>query len=201
MQEGRVTVGGDGFELPRPFFVMATQNPLEMEGTYPLPEAQLDRFFFKLKVPFPEQADLVEISRRTTGTEEPQVDVSMTGEELIAFQDLLRHVPVADPLAGYAAALVLATHPDREGPVADVRRYLAYGASPRGMQTLILGARVHTLLDGRTAVSAADIRRVARPALRHRLLLNFEGEAEAVDVDGLIDEILARVPTPAGEAR
>ncbi len=200
MQEERVTVGGDTFTLPRPFFVMATQNPLEMEGTYPLPEAQLDRFFYKLRVPYPNQAELVEISRRTTGAAEPQVDVSMRGEELNRFQDLLRHVPVADPVASYAAALVLGSHPETDGPVADVKRFVAYGASPRGMQTLIRAARVHCVLDGRTAVSVADLQRVAKPALRHRILLNFEGEAEAVDVDQVIDQILAGVPTPAGDA-
>ncbi|MDJ0520793.1 MAG: MoxR family ATPase [Planctomycetota bacterium] len=201
MQEEHVTVGGETFSLPRPFFVMATQNPLEMEGTYPLPEAQLDRFFYKLKVPYPSQAELVEISRRTTGAQEPELDVSMQGEELIAFQDLLKHVPVADPLASYAAALVLASHPEeKDGPVADVKRFVSYGASPRGMQTLIRAARVHCVLDGRTAVSIADIQRVAKPALRHRILLNFEGEAEAVDVDGVIDQMLKGVPTPAGDA-
>ncbi len=200
MQEERVTIGGDAFELPAPFFVMATQNPLEMEGTYPLPEAQLDRFFYKLRVPFPNQADLVEISARTTGAAEPQVNVSMTGGELVGFQDLLKHVPVAKPLAAYAAAIVLATHPDHESSVADVKRFVSYGASPRGMQTLIRAARVHCILDGRTAVGIADIKRVAKPALRHRVLLNFEGEAEAIDVDRLLDGVLAAVPTPAGDA-
>ena len=201
MQEEHVTVGGETFELPRPFFVMATQNPLEMEGTYPLPEAQLDRFFYKLKVPFPGQADLVEISRRTTGAHEPEVGVAMTGAELIEYQDLMRHVPVADPLANYAASLVLATHPARDGPVAEVGRFVSYGASPRGMQTLIRAARVHTLLDGRTAVAVSDIQRVFKPALRHRVLLNFEGEAEAVDVDAVLDDVLAKVPTPSEGAR
>ena len=200
MQEERVTVGGETFTLPRPFFVMATQNPLEMEGTYPLPEAQLDRFFYKLRVPYPNQEELVEISRRTTGAAEPQVDISMQGEELISFQDLLKHVPVADPLASYAAALVLSSHPEHDGPVPDVKRFVSYGASPRGMQTLIRAARVHCVLDGRTAVSVSDLQRVAKPALRHRILLNFEGEAEAVDVDQVIDQMLAGVPTPAGEA-
>jgi len=200
MQEERVTVGGETFELPRPFFVMATQNPLEMEGTYPLPEAQLDRFFYKLRVPYPNQAELVEISRRTTGAVEPQVDVSMQGSELNGFQDVLRHVPIADPLASYAAALVLASHPDAKTPVPNVARFVSYGASPRGMQALVRAARVHCVLEGRTAVAVADIRRVAKPALRHRILLNFEGEAEAIDVDRIVDEILAAVPTPAGDA-
>ena len=201
MQEERVTVGGETFELPKPFFVMATQNPLEMEGTYPLPEAQLDRFFYKLKVPFPGQDDLVEISRRTTGIAEPEVNVALTGAELLECQELMRHVPIADPLAQYAAALVLATHPEREGPVPEVGRFVSYGASPRGMQALIRAARVHTLLDGRTAVSVADIQRVLKPALRHRVLLNFEGEAEAVDIDNVLDDVIAKVPTPSEGAR
>ena len=201
MQEERVTVGGETFELPRPFFVMATQNPLEMEGTYPLPEAQLDRFFYKLKVPFPGQEDLVEISRRTTGLAEPEVDVALSGEELMAYQDLMRHVPIADPLAQYAAALILATHPEREGPVPEVGRFVSYGASPRGMQALIRAARVHTLLDGRTAVSVGDLQRVLKPALRHRVLLNFEGEAEAVDIDAVLDDVITKVPLPAEDAR
>ena len=200
MQEERVTMGGETHSLPRPFFVMATQNPLEMEGTYPLPEAQLDRFFFKLRVPFPTGDELVEISRRTTGAVEPNVENRMSGEELIAFQDLLKHVPIAEPIQRYAADLVLATHPESDKALADVRRFISYGASPRGMQTLIRAARVHCALDDRTAVSVHDIQRVARPALRHRVLLNFEGEAEAKDVDALLGEILDQVPTPAGEA-
>ncbi len=201
MQEERVTVGGETFTLPKPFFVMATQNPLEMEGTYPLPEAQLDRFFYKLRVPFPNQANLVEISRRTTGVAEPQVDVALSGDELTQIQELLNHVPVADPLANYAAALVLATHPEIEGALPSVGRFVSYGASPRGMQSIIRAARVHTLLDGRTAVSVADIQRVAKPALRHRVILNFEGEAEAMDVDNLLDELIASVATPSGDAQ
>ena len=197
MQEERVTLGGETHELPGPFFVMATQNPLEMEGTYPLPEAQLDRFFFKLRVPYPSGADLVEISRRTTGAVEPTVEKRMSGEALIAFQRLLTHVPIAEPLARYAAELILATHPETPTAPASVKRFVSYGASPRGMQTLIRAARVYCVLDDRTAVSVHDLQRVARPALRHRVLLNFEGEAESVDVDTLIDEIIQSVPTPA----
>ena len=200
MQEHHVTAGGERFPLPAPFFVLATQNPLEMEGTYPLPEAQLDRFFFKLHVPFPSLDSLVEISRRTTRFQEPDLNVVMTGEELSAFQELLTHVPVADPLTRYAASLVLATHPDTEYSVGEVGRYVSYGASPRGLQAIVRGARAHCLLAGRTAVSIEDIRRVAKPALRHRMILNFEGEAESLNVDRLVDEVLAAVPTPAREA-
>jgi MoxR-like ATPase len=200
MQERNVTTGGDCFVLPEPFFVLATQNPLEMEGTYPLPEAQLDRFFFKLRVPFPKLAELVEISRRTSGFAEPELQMVLDGAEVMQCQQLLSHVPVADPLTRYAASLILATHPESAEATARVRRFIAYGASPRGLQSLIRGARVHCVIAGRTAVSIDDIRRVAGPALRHRLILNFEGEAESVDVDALIQEIVDSVPTPAREA-
>jgi MoxR-like ATPase len=200
MQEKRVTAGGECFELPRPFFVLATQNPIEMEGTYPLPEAQLDRFFFKLLVPFPGREDLVEISRRTTGFEEPDLQAVLSGEDIINCQELLTQVPVADPLAGYAASLVLATHPDGEAALESVKRFVSYGASPRGLQTLIRAARAYCALAGRTAVSVEDIRRALKPALRHRVVLNFEGEAEALNMDTLLDEIIAVVPTPAGPA-
>jgi MoxR-like ATPase len=197
MQEECVTVGGERFPLDPPFFVLATQNPLEMEGTYPLPEAQLDRFFFKLRVSYPSQAELVEISRRTTGAQPPTLSVVLTGAELLEHAALLAQVPVAEPLAHYAAALILATHPDAEGAPETVRRFVAYGASPRGMQAVVRAARVYCLLDGRTAVSVDDLRRAALPALRHRVLLNFEGEAEAVDADALLGDVLAHVPTPA----
>ena len=200
MQERCVTAGGERFEVPLPFFVLATQNPIEMEGTYPLPEAQLDRFFFKLRVPFPDLEELVEISRRTTGFKEPGLEVVMGGPELIAMQELLTRVPIADPLTAYAASLVLATHPERHDAPKKVARYVAYGASPRGLQALVRGGRAHCALAGRTAVSVADIQRVARDALRDRVILNFKGEAEAVDVDRLIDEIVELVSTPSREA-
>ncbi|HBP19451.1 MAG TPA: AAA family ATPase [Planctomycetes bacterium] len=196
MQERHVTAGGEHFDLPSPFFVMATQNPLEMEGTYPLPEAQLDRFMFKLHVPFPGRDALVEISRRTTGYKEPELKVVMSGAQLKEFQELVTEVPVAEPVLRYAASLVLATHPDTKESLPAVKRFVAYGSSPRGMQTLIRSGRVHALLEGRTAVSCEDIRAVALPALRHRVLLNFEGEAESYDVDGLLGEVLDQVPTP-----
>ena len=197
MQERAVTAGGERFVLPSPFFVLATQNPLEMEGTYPLPEAQLDRFFFKLHVPFPNAEELIEISRRTTKFTEPDLDVVLSGEELVGLQELMTHVPVADPLLRYAASLVLATHPVPGQTASPVDRFVAYGASPRGMQALVRGARAYCLLAGRTAVSVEDIQRVAKPAMRHRLILNFEGEAEQVNADGLIDELVQSLPTPA----
>lgn len=199
MQEHRVTAGGETFELPSPFFVMATQNPMEMEGTYPLPEAQLDRFFFKIMVPFPDLESLIEISRRTTGAQEISLNPVMEGHDLMACQYFLKLVPVADPITAYAASLILATHPETSRNESRVARYVSYGASPRGLQAMIRAAKVFCLLDGRSAVSVADIQRAAKPALRHRIILNFEGEAESVKVDSLIDEILNQVPAPGME--
>jgi MoxR-like ATPase len=196
MQEHNVTAGGERMPLPEPFFVLATQNPLEMEGTYPLPEAQLDRFLFKLRVPFPRLEELVEISRRTTGFREPQLDVVMSADELVRQQELVTHVPVADPVMRYAASLILATHPEDAHSVDKIKRYVSYGASPRGLQALVRGARVQCLLDGRTAVSIDDIRKVALPALRHRVMLNFEGQAESLDTDAIVNEVMKQVPTP-----
>lgn len=200
MQEGNVTTGGERHPLPKPFFVLATQNPMEMEGTYPLPEAQLDRFMFKIMVPFPSLASLVEISKRTTGFHSTVLNKVLSGEKLIKFQELLTYVPVADPVTSYAAQLILATHPDQKGVNEKVKRYVSYGASPRGLQALIRGARVHAVLSGRSAVSVDDVRRVAKPALRHRMIMNFEGEAESVNMDTLIDEITGDVPKPSKEA-
>lgn len=200
MQERSVTVGGEHHSVPLPFFVMATQNPMEMEGTYPLPEAQLDRFFFKIRVPFPKLEALVEISKRTSGMEEVELTQIVTGEHLIAGQELLTHVPVADPITAYAARLILATHPQEDAPSAKVSRFISYGASPRGLQAIVRAARVFCLLEGRTAVGIEDIRRAATPALRHRMILNFEGEAEALDIDKLIADIVAEVPAPGAQA-
>lgn len=200
MQERNVTAGGERFPLPLPFFVLATQNPLEMEGTYPLPEAQLDRFFFKLLAPFPSAANLVEISKRTTRFDEPELKVVLSGDDLSRFQEILTSVPVADPIMEYAANLILASHPDYAGADSKVKRFVSYGASPRGMQAIVRGARAFCALAGRTAVSIEDIKQAAVPALRHRIILNFEGEAEQVSVDSLVDDILNTVPTPAKDA-
>ncbi|MBX2851664.1 MAG: MoxR family ATPase [Phycisphaeraceae bacterium] len=197
MQERRVTTGSETHHLPEPFFVLATQNPLEMEGTYPLPEAQLDRFLYKIRVSFPSADDLVEISNRTSGFDEKPIRRVTTREKLVQMQRLVTHVPVADPLLRYAAALVLATHSDMEDSPESVKRFVSYGASPRGMQALIRGARIRSVLDQRTCVSADDLRSVAYPALRHRLVLNFDGQAESVDTDQIIEEIIAHVPAPA----
>ena len=200
MQEHAVTAGGERHRLPEPFFVLATQNPMEMEGTYPLPEAQLDRFMFKIKVPFPDIKSLVEISRRTTGFEEPKLGTILSGEQLVQMQHALGAIPVADPIAHYASALVLGTHPDQAGVLPTVKRYVSYGSSPRGLQALIRGARVWCAVRGGTAVSAEDVQRVAHVALRHRVILNFEGEAQQFKVDTLIEDLLKQVQTPAQQA-
>ncbi len=194
MQERQVTIAGERRLLPDPFFVLATQNPLEMEGTYPLPEAQLDRFFYKVLVPFPGLEDLVEIVDRTTGKEMPETTKVVEIEELNEMRDVVRQVPVAEPVKRYAMRLVLATHPDSRHAAETTRRFVRYGSSPRGAQTLILGARVRALLDGRVNVSFDDVRSVALPALRHRLIRNFEGEAEGIEPDEIVTKILAEVP-------
>ena len=174
MQEGRVSTGNERYPLPEPFFILATQNPLEMEGTYPLPEAQLDRFFFKLLVEFPSVEQLMEIARRTTGQAPVEVERVTTEEQLKGFQELLTRVPVSDSVMEYAARLIHATH---KGTTDEQERLIAYGSSPRGMQALIRAARANAVLDGRTTVSGQDIRSAVLPALRHRMILNFEGQA------------------------
>lgn len=200
MQERAVTTGGERHALPDPFFVLATQNPMEMEGTYPLPEAQLDRFMFKIRVPFPDLDSLVEISRRTTGFSEPTLSSLMTGVDLTRMQKELAELPVADPVAHYASRLILATHPEQPGALPEVQRFVAYGSSPRGLQSLIRGARVLAAVNGATAVSTDDIRALAHVALRHRIILNFEGEAQNVKIDDIITKLLDQVKTPAQQA-
>ena len=200
MQERAVTTGGERHALPDPFFVLATQNPMEMEGTYPLPEAQLDRFMFKIRVPFPDLDSLVEISRRTTGFSEPTLSSLMTGVDLTRMQKELAELPVADPVAHYASRLILATHPEQPGALPEVQRFVAYGSSPRGLQSLIRGARVLAAVNGATAVSTDDIRALAHVALRHRIILNFEGEAQNVKIDDVITKLLDQVKTPAQQA-
>ncbi len=196
MQERQVSVGGRTYPLPQPFLVLATQNPIELEGTYPLPEAQLDRFLFKVNVGYPDEDALVEILRRTTGAEEPQVEPVATGETVLAMQALARGVPVATPVARYAARLVAATHPQGESAPEEIRRYVRYGASPRGAQALIRGAKVAALLAGRFNAAVEDIRAVAKAALRHRLILTYEAEAEGITADRLIEALLASVEVP-----
>jgi MoxR-like ATPase len=191
MQEHSVTVAKATRQLPAPFFVLATQNPLEMEGTYPLPEAQLDRFFFKIDVSFPSADELVEIAERTTGSETPAAEAAADGAKISAMQELARAVPVASHVTGYAARLLTATHPGGSDTPEVVQQYVRYGASPRGMQALILAGKILALLDGRYNVAFDDLRAAALPALRHRLILNFEAQAEGISTDSVISELLA----------
>jgi len=192
MQEGTVTVGGEPYPLPAPFVVLATQNPLEMEGTYPLPEAQLDRFLFKVIVPFPTNAELAAIGAATTGPSRPFPPRVLEPAEIVAAIALVREVVVAPHVLDHAVRLVAATHPDRS-PVADVRRFVRHGSSPRGLQALLLAAKVVALRAGRWNVASVDLARVAAPALRHRLILQYEAAAESVTAQRLVDAILAEV--------
>jgi MoxR-like ATPase len=201
MQEQRVTVAGATRELPRPFLVMATQNPLEMEGTYPLPEAQLDRFLLKVHVPFPSAEELVEVIGRTTGTDTSEVEPVADRRTLTAMVELTRQVPVPSHLVRHAVDLVVASHPAADTSPEVVRRYVRFGSSPRGAQALILAAKVFALLDGRPSVSAEDIRGVARGALRHRLVLGYEAVADGVTADDLVVAILEAVPVPSAGLR
>ena len=198
MQEHSVTVAKATRQLPAPFFVLATQNPLEMEGTYPLPEAQLDRFFFKIDVPFPTTDDLVEIASRTTGSETPEAESVADGAKISAMQKLARDVPVATHVTAYAARLLTATHPGNSNSPEVVQRYVRYGASPRGMQALILAGKIFALLDGRYNVAFDDLRAAALPALRHRLILNFEAQAEGISSDSVINEMLSIISPEPG---
>ena len=193
MQEDRVTVAGSAYDLPQPFFVLATQNPIEMEGTYPLPEAQIDRFLYKLFVPYPSENELIEIARRTTGIKLPEVDRVSTGQMLTAMQNLSKQVPVSEPVLRYIAKLVGATQPAASTAIESVRRNLRVGASPRGLQAIVWGAKVEALLDNRKAVAVQDVQRVVFPALRHRLILNFEAQAADVNPDDIIRDILNHV--------
>jgi MoxR-like ATPase len=197
MQEHSVTVSKVTHILPEPFFVLATQNPLEMEGTYPLPEAQLDRFIFKVDVDFPSVTELVEIADRTTDVESPQAGIAADREMITAMQRLARGVPVAPHVTEYTAKLLRATHPDDPDAPGMVQEYVHVGGSPRGMQAMILGGKISALLDSRYNVAFDDIRAVAMPALRHRLLLNFEAQAEGITSDQIIANLLEAVqPEP-----
>ena len=197
MQERTATVGRTTHSLPAPFLVLATQNPIEMEGTYPLPEAQLDRFFFKLLVRYSNREELNQILERTTEAATPRVEKVLGGERVLDGQELARQVVVAAHVRDYAARLVLATHPGGEFAVDLVNRFVRYGASPRGAQALVLAGKVRALASGRYNVSFEDIAHFAQPALRHRLILNFEGEAEGVTTDQIIGQVLQRTPTSA----
>ncbi|HSB12562.1 MAG TPA: MoxR family ATPase [Blastocatellia bacterium] len=201
MQERQVTVGGNTYQLEGIFFVLATQNPLEMEGTYPLPEAQLDRFIYKLVINYPTRSDLIEVLRRTTADDTPHAENILTPEELAEMQQLVRQVIIAPHVEELAADLLLRTHPDSEGAPESVRKYVRYGASPRGGQAIVLTAKARALLAGRYNVSAADIVEVARPSLRHRIILNFEGEAEGLTADSILDDVLTSFSTERKHAR
>jgi MoxR-like ATPase len=193
MQEHAVTVGRHTYPLPSPFFVLATQNPIEMEGTYPLPEAQLDRFFFKLRVSAPDRKSLHRILDLTTGAEEPVLRAVLGRERVLEMRRLIREVPVARPVQDFVVRLVEATHPERTTDD-EVKRYVRFGSSPRGAQALLLAAKVRALRAGRFSPSFEDVRRAALPALRHRILLNFEGEADGVDADTVVERLLRALP-------
>ncbi len=197
MQERAVTVAGETRPLPRPFLVMATQNPVEMDGTYPLPEAQLDRFLMKVTVPFPTAEDLISVVERTTGSQAVTASPVCDADRLRSMIALTRQVPVPEHVIRYAVDLVIATHPEQATAPANVGSYVRYGASPRGVQSLILAGKANALIDGRPNVSAEDIVRVARGALRHRLVLGYEATADGVNADALIDAVLTQV-APAG---
>ena len=199
MQEHQVTVARQRFPLDPPFFVLATQNPLEMEGTYPLPEAQLDRFLFKVMVPFPSEEDLVKIIDRTTGADAVTAGKVATAAEIVEMQRLARAVPIAPHITAYAVSVLAATHPDQPRAPELVREYVRYGGSPRGAQALVTAGKIFALLDGRFNVSVDDIRAAALPALRHRIILNFEGEAEGITTEAAVRAILDTVSPPAVE--
>ncbi len=197
MQEHSVTAGGEIRKLAEPFFVMATQNPIDQEGTYPLPEAQLDRFFFKIIVGYPSAEELTEVLTRTTGGARAGVQKVLIREALLELMKVVREVPVASHVKDYAVRLVLATHPKTDTASAISNQYLRFGSSPRGGQTLILAGKVRALTQGRFNVSFDDIEAVALPAMRHRLILNFEAEAEGITTDHIIAQILREVPRDA----
>ena len=197
MQEHSVTVGGTSHQLDGLFFVLATQNPLEMEGTYPLPEAQLDRFLMKLHVPFPSVDEMETIMDRTTAQETEPPDRIMASERVLELRELSRRIPIADEIRRYAILLIMGTHPNHETATPMVKQFVRYGSSPRGAQAAILCAKIRAVLDGRYHVAREDIRDVAHATLRHRIMLNFEGQAEGVTVDTIVDDLLDHVEQDA----
>jgi MoxR-like ATPase len=197
MQEHSVTAGGEIRRLEEPFFVLATQNPIDQEGTYPLPEAQLDRFFFKLLVTYPTAADLTEVLNRTTENRKIEINPVVSRDQMIELQQLVREVPVASHVKDYAVRLVMATHPKTETAAGITNQYLRFGSSPRGAQALLLAAKVRALTHGRFNASFEDIQAVLFPTLRHRCILNFEAEAEGITADHVLQQILKDVPTDA----
>jgi MoxR-like ATPase len=201
MQEHRVTAAGETMRLPEPFFVLATQNPVEQEGTYPLPEAQLDRFLFAIRIDYPKLDEEVSILRATTGRDDVKIDAAVTARETLELQSLVRDVLVSDVLLQYVAELVRATRPKESNLPERVRKYVRWGAGPRAGQALVLGAKAWALLDGRMAVTPADVRRVALPVLRHRILPNFAAEAEGISSEDLVSDVIAHVPEPRSDIR
>jgi MoxR-like ATPase len=198
MQEKAVTVGGETRPMKQPFFVMATQNPIEQEGTYPLPEAQLDRFLFKLDVGYSTRQELHEILNRTTRSDSPMIEPVLSGEQIVAYQKLVKQVIIAPHVQDYAIRCVLATHPDDEEHAANLtKQFVRFGASPRAAQALVLGGKVRALLDGRANVAIDDIKSMLLPSLRHRLLLNFEGQAEGITADMVVNDIRDHLPVEA----
>lgn len=193
MEEGSVTIGSETHILQQPFFVLATQNPIEMEGTYPLPEAQLDRFLLKVLIPFPDEKDLVRVFERTTSSITTAVSAILSAAEILEHRALAREVILADSLSAHAAALIMATHPENESAPDAVRRFVRFGASPRGGQAIILGAKVRALMGGRYNVSFEDLRETLLPALRHRIILGFEGEAEGQTTDDVLRAVLDHI--------
>lgn len=191
MQEKTVTVGNTTYTLPQPFFVLATQNPIEMEGTYPLPEAQMDRFLFKLNVPFPSLGELVDIVSMTTSQDDVDLERVATGEEILAIRNITREIPIAKPVLEYAVKLVLATHPTSEHGAEVAKKYVRFGSSPRGAQAIVATAKIRAVLEGRYNVAFEDIKYVAYPALRHRIFLNFEGMSEGITTDNVIGQIIS----------
>lgn len=196
MQEKSVSVGNTTYRLEEPFFVMATQNPIELEGTYPLPEAQMDRFLMKLRIGYPDEEELGEIVERTTTVEEPKAEAVVDRDEVLDMRRTVLSVPVAGPVQEYAIRLTMGTHPGSKYAHTLTNRYVKFGASPRGTQALVLSGKVRALLAGRAHVAAEDIRGSVLPTLRHRLLLNFEGEADKVDTDDILKEIVESIAPP-----
>jgi MoxR-like ATPase len=190
MQERSVTVGGARHQLEEPFLVMATQNPIEQEGTYPLPEAQLDRFLMKLLVPFPTRSELAEIVTRTTGKDPLDLEPVAQKDAVLEMRRIMREVPVAEPVLQYALSIVLATHPDAEGASDIAKRYIRFGASPRGAQAVVTIGKAYALLAGRYNLAKEDLKKAVKPALRHRILLNFEAEADGMSPDKILDEVV-----------
>ncbi|HZS59653.1 MAG TPA: MoxR family ATPase [Gemmatimonadaceae bacterium] len=197
MQEHRVTAAGETRRLPAPFFVLATQNPIEQEGTYPLPEAQLDRFLFDIRVGYPDEREEIAILRRTTGVDDAVLEPVLTADDALALQRLVREVAAAEPALRYAAQIARATRPDEAGAPALVKKAVRWGAGPRAGQALILGAKAHALLNGRTTVSPTDLRRVALPVLRHRVLVGFAAEADGITPEQVVAAVLDAVREPA----